>query len=243
MKIHCTRRTGHTLSRASPGIPAPDLRPSIGYAVRGMEDRDHVTDDSAEPDVRPSPELVAALVANHREFLAFVQRRVGDRAQAEEILQDAFVRSIDKLDTVRDTAIGWFYRVLRNAIIDQQRRGAAASRRLDAYAAEQDVTGTDDEELQRVVCKCVGELAGTLKPEYATALRRIEIDGISVTAYAAEAGITSNNAGVRIFRAREALRKQVARSCGTCADHGCLDCHCDQAPKVGATSGCGHGHA
>lgn len=208
-----------------------------------MDDHEHATDDSAEPTVRPSPEIVAALVANHREFLAFVQRRVGDRAQAEEILQDAFVRSIDKLDTVRESAVGWFYRVLRNAIIDQQRRGASASRRLDAYAAEQDAAAPDDDELHRVVCKCVGELAGTLKPEYATALRRIEIDGISVTDYATEAGITSNNAGVRIFRAREALRKQVARSCGTCADHGCLDCHCDAAPKAGAKHGCGHDHA
>jgi RNA polymerase sigma-70 factor (ECF subfamily) len=179
---------------------------------------------------RPTtPDVVATLVANHRDFLAFVQRRVGDRALAEEILQDAFVRSIDKLDTVRDTAVGWFYRVLRNAIIDHQRRHAAASRRLDAYAQEQEVAG-DDAELHRVVCKCVAELADTLKPEYAAALRRIEIDGVSVKDYADEAGISSSNAGVRVFRAREALRKQVARSCGTCADHGCLDCTCEQSP-------------
>jgi len=46
--------------------------------------------------------------------------------------------------------------------------------------------------------------------------------------YADEAGISSSNAGVRIFRAREAL-KQVARSCGTCATHGCVDCTCASA--------------
>ena len=56
--------------------------------------------------------------------------------------------------------------------------------------------------------------------------RRIEIDGLAVKDYAVEAGITSNNAAVRVFRAREALKKQVARSCGTCADHGCLECTC-----------------
>lgn len=188
----------------------------------------------AEEPVDPSspltPDVVATLVANHREFLAFVRRRVGDRAHAEEILQDAFVRSIDKLDTVRDSAVGWFYRVLRNAIIDDQRRRASATRRLEAFAQEQDDAVGDDAELHRVVCKCVGDLAGTLKPEYATALRRIEIEGVSVKDYAAEVGISSSNAGVRLFRAREALRKQVARSCGTCADHGCLDCTCDQAP-------------
>jgi RNA polymerase sigma-70 factor (ECF subfamily) len=182
----------------------------------------------------PVEDIAATLVANHRDFLAFVEKRVGNRATAEEILQDAFVRSMDKLDTVRETAIGWFYRVLRNAIIDFHRRNAAAERRHEAYAREEQLGGEDDEELQRVVCKCVAQLADTLKPEYAAALKRVEVDGLSVKDYAEEAGISSNNAGVRIFRAREALRKQVARSCGTCATHGCIDCTCDQT----ATHGC-----
>jgi len=179
--------------------------------------------DIARPDTR---EVVEQLVANHREFLAFVERRVGNRALAEEILQDAFVRSVDKLDSVRDTAVGWFYRVLRNAIIDHHRKNAMVERRLEALAAEP--PPADDEELPRVVCKCVAQLADTLKPEYASALKRIEVDGLSVKDYADEAGISSNNAGVRVFRAREALRKQVARSCGTCATHGCLDCTCGE---------------
>jgi RNA polymerase sigma factor (sigma-70 family) len=173
-------------------------------------------------------DIAATLVANHRDFLAFVEKRVGNRAIAEEILQDAFVRSMDKLDTVRDTAIGWFYRVLRNAIIDHHRRTAAAERRHDAYMREEQLAESEDEELHRVVCKCVAQLADTLKPEYAAALRRVEVDGVSVKDYADEVGISSNNAGVRIFRAREALRKQFARSCGTCATHGCVDCTCDQ---------------
>lgn len=181
----------------------------------------------------PVEDIAATLVANHRDFLAFVEKRVGNRATAEEILQDAFVRSMDKLDTVRDTAVGWFYRVLRNAIIDHYRRNAAAERRHEAYAREEQLAEGDDEELQRVACKCVAELAETLKPEYAQALKRVEVDGLSVKDYADEAGISSNNAGVRIFRAREALRKQVARSCGTCATHGCVDCTCGQKSNHG----------
>ena len=191
-------------------------------------------------DSLPAADILATLVASHREFLAFVQKRVRDPALAEEIVQDAFVRSLDKLDSVRDTAVGWFYRVLRNAIIDHHRRHQASERRHEAFTAEQRLETDLDEELQRVACKCVAELASTLKPEYATALRRIEVDGISVKDYADEAGISSNNAGVRIFRAREALRRQVTRSCGTCATHGCLDCTCEAAPGEGHH---GHGHA
>ncbi len=186
----------------------------------------------------PIENIAATLVANHRDFLAFVEKRVGNRATAEEILQDAFVRSMDKLDTVRETAIGWFYRVLRNAIIDHYRRTASAERRNDAYAREEQNAEQGDEELQRVVCKCVAELAETLKPEYAAALRRVEVDGLSVKDYADEVGISSNNAGVRIFRAREALRKQVARSCGTCATHGCIDCTCGQKKPTPEKHGC-----
>jgi RNA polymerase sigma factor (sigma-70 family) len=177
---------------------------------------------------------VELLVANHRDFLRYVERRVGNRALAEEIVQDAFVRSLDRGDEIRESVIGWFYRVLRNAVIDHQRRQAVADRRLDAFAAELETRdGADrDDELARVACACVTRLADTLKPEYADALRRIEIDGVAVKAYADAAGISANNAGVRIFRAREALRRQVARACGTCAEHGCLDCTCADAPHA-----------
>jgi RNA polymerase sigma-70 factor (ECF subfamily) len=170
-----------------------------------------------------TPAVVEALVANHRAFLAFVEKRVGNRALAEEIVQDALVKSLDKAGQIEETAIGWFYRVLRNAIIDHHRRQATAAKRLDVLAAE---PADEDPELHAEVCRCVRELAQTLKPEYAEALQRIEVDGVSVKDYAGEAGISPSNAGVRVFRAREALRTQVARSCGTCAEHGCLDCHC-----------------
>ena len=178
-----------------------------------------------------SPEIVTALVQNHREFLAFLQKRLGDRALAEDILQEAFVRGLHKLGTLEqsESATAWFYRILRNSVIDHHRRRAAVDRKLEAFAEELEKQIEPEVELRNAVCRCVGELAATLKPEYAEALRRVEIDGVPVKDYAAEAGITSNNAAVRVFRAREALRKQVARSCGTCADHGCLDCTCDRS--------------
>jgi RNA polymerase sigma-70 factor (ECF subfamily) len=175
----------------------------------------------------PSDDPAAVLVGAHREFLAFLEKRVGDRSVAEDILQDAFVRGLDKIVSVRDeeSVVAWFYRVLRNAVIDHYRRRASSDRKLEALARELEGEAPS-EEMDNVVCKCVGELARTLKPEYAQALERVEIQGVAVKDYANEAGITSNNAGVRVFRAREALKKQVAKSCGTCAEHGCLDCTC-----------------
>jgi RNA polymerase sigma factor (sigma-70 family) len=177
-----------------------------------------------------SADVASILVANHRAFLGFLERRLGDRAIAEDILQEAFVRSIAKADTIRDEAsvVPWFYRLLRNAVTDYRRRQASAGRALEAFAVELENEG-EDTEVHRAVCQCVKALADTLKPEYAAALKRIEVEGVGVKDYAQEAGITSNNAGVRIFRAREALRKQVQKSCGTCATHGCVDCTCGPA--------------
>ncbi|MEA2724833.1 MAG: polymerase sigma-70 factor, subfamily [Gemmatimonadales bacterium] len=188
---------------------------------------DSVT-DTVELDPK-APDVLRVLVANHASFLAFLERRVGSREVAEDILQEAFVRSLDRVDSIRktDSAVAWFYRVLRNAIADHFRRQEVRDRTLTQVSAEAgDEDPTADEELEAVVCACVMDLVDTLKPEYAAAVRRVDLDGASVRSYAEETGITVGNAGVRLHRAREALRRQVARACGTCATHGCLDCQC-----------------
>ena len=184
-----------------------------------------------------SPLVAERLVGSHRRFLAFVERRTGDRALAEDILQDAFVRGLERGGEIRDadSAVAWFYRLLRNAVVDHFRRAGARQRTLAGLARELADAVEPPPELRAELCACVGELAATLKPEYAEAIQRVEIEGMAVSAYAATAGITAGNAAVRVFRAREALRKQVRAACGTCAEHGCLDCSCGRgagcAPK------------
>jgi RNA polymerase sigma factor (sigma-70 family) len=175
-------------------------------------------------------DLTLQLVDNHRQFLAFLERRLGDRALAEDILQDAFVKSLQKEEDVRDetSSVAWFYRMLRNAIIDHYRRTGARNRALEGLARELEGAAEPPPELHDAICGCVTRLAATLKPEYEAAIRRIDVDGAPVQDFAAEAGITPNNASVRVFRAREALRKQVKVSCGTCAEHGCLECSCEK---------------
>ena len=180
-----------------------------------------------------SADLATQLVDNHRRFLGFLERRLGDRALAEDILQDAFVKSIEKGEGVRDesSAVAWFYRMLRNSIVDHYRRDGTRNRALDGLARELQDAVEPPPELHEAICGCVSRLATTLKPEYEEAIRRIEVDGATVQDFAAEAGISANNAAVRVFRAREALRKQVKASCRTCADHGCLECSCGSKKK------------
>lgn len=193
--------------------------------------------------VRPiDSDVKRVLVENHREFLRFLERRLGRRDLAEDILQEAFARGLEKLETIRDgeAAVAWFYRTLRNATVDYFRRTRSADRALALFAEEIEKEEQPNETMTGEVCRCVSRLADTLKAEYAHALRRIEVDGLSMAEFADEQGISKNNAAVRVFRAREALRKQVAVSCGTCAEHGCLDCTCGTTDPAAKKSGCGH---
>lgn len=170
---------------------------------------------------------VAVLVDNHRTFLRYLERRVGSREVAEDILQDAFVRHLDHAEAVpEDALVPWFYRVLRNATIDRWRRRQVADRAFEAFAREIEAAVDPGPDLQGEICGCVGRLAETLKPEYAEALQSVDVEGMPVKEFAGQHGISASNAGVRLFRARQALRQRVSRSCGTCADHGCLDCTC-----------------
>jgi RNA polymerase sigma-70 factor (ECF subfamily) len=182
-----------------------------------------VTDDTV------TPETVRVLVENHARFLAFLRPRVGSQDVAEEILQAAFVKGIEKSGTIRDgeTAVAWFYRLLRNALIDHHRSRDADRRKHERYVSENPEGTTElDAALEAAICACMGDLIPTLKADYADVLRRVELEGVSVTDVAAELGVTPNNAAVRLHRARAALRKRLELTCGTCTEHGCLQCTC-----------------
>jgi RNA polymerase sigma-70 factor (ECF subfamily) len=184
-----------------------------------------------EPLVDDAPAPLAILLENHRAFLRYLERRVGDRALAEDILQEAFAKVMHRPDQAPadEGVVPWFYRMLRNAAIDQFRRAGAASRAVDAFAREMETHAAPEPEMVSEICACVTRLASTLKPQYAEALEAIDVQGMPVKAFAEQHGLTASNAGVRVFRAREALKKRLVESCGTCAEHGCRDCSCQSA--------------
>lgn len=75
--------------------------------------------------------------------LRFLERRDGSRAAAEDLLQDAFVKTLGRLDAVPGEALmPWFYTVVRNGVIDRARRIGRDDRGLAAPAQEPDATAT-----------------------------------------------------------------------------------------------------
>ena len=182
-----------------------------------------------DPHKSKSEMVTSILLANHRRFLSFLEARVGSRDDAEEILQDAFVRSVQKGDDIRDSenAVAWFYRLLRNAVVDHYRRRSVGHRVLETFARQlSDPDQRAGATTERMVCECVQELVAVLKPEHADLITQVDLQGADVGTVAESMGITPGNVRVRLHRARAALRQEVERTCRTCATHGCMDCTC-----------------
>lgn len=173
-------------------------------------------------------EGIQPLVAQREKFLSFVVGRVRDLALAEDLLQEAFSRAVVHHHDLREarSAEAWFYRLLRNTIIDHWRRVQAHARLTEELAHEAEVTIETPMPTAGRACLCVHRLLGELKPEYGEVLARVEVEGVPVKEFATVAGISTSNAGVRVHRAREALRRKVEVACGDCSDDGCRSCTC-----------------
>jgi RNA polymerase sigma factor (sigma-70 family) len=168
------------------------------------------------------------LIAGKATFVRFLERRVGNRADAEDILQGALLDVAARPEALHDEArlFGWFYRVLRNRITDHWRRRAAATRAHAAAAAEIPTVVEPDEELYDATCRCVRDVVDTLEPRQAGLLRSLYVDGLPLAEVAETLDISKNNAAVKAHRARVALKEALLQVCRSCADHGCLDCTC-----------------
>ena len=163
-----------------------------------------------------------------RQFLGFVQRRVRNANVAEDILQSAYMRALCADGDLRESgsSVAWFYRILRNAVIDHYRRQAAEGAALERWTAELETEVQPDPVLYNATCQCIHGALEILKPSYASVLREVDLKGVALGAYAASQQISVGNAAVRAHRARTALKKQLIRCCGSCSEHGCLDCIC-----------------
>jgi RNA polymerase sigma-70 factor (ECF subfamily) len=166
------------------------------------------------------------IFAHQNKFLGFLRARVKDAATAQDILQSAYLKAMEHGAEIRDdeSTVTWFYRILRNAIADHYRRGAARDRAHEEFANEAPVSY--EPELAQTVCACVRDVVHDLKDEYRKAIEEVDLGGKSVEAFAQAERISANNASVRLHRARKAIAKQLTTICGACAEHKCLDCTC-----------------
>jgi RNA polymerase sigma factor (sigma-70 family) len=174
--------------------------------------------------------VAAMLVENRRVFLGFLTHRLPSRADAEDVLQDFYIKALSRQNQLReaDSLLAWLYALLRSTLIDHYRKADRRSRGSQAYARETRIAVWADETdgLHDELCACLHALLPTLRPDQAELVRRVDLGEEDRASIAADFGISLATLAVRLYRARQALYRALLASCASCCEHGFDDCTC-----------------
>lgn len=163
------------------------------------------------------------LVAKYqRKLLRLVQRLVPDPAEAEDVVQESFVKAYRALPNFRGESAfyTWLYRIginaAKNWLANNQRSLPTVSDIGDeeSEGLEDEVLLRDEETPERVLLsKEIGETVSraveALPEELRTALLLREIDGLSYEEIAQVMDCPIGTVRSRIFRAREAVAARL----------------------------------
>jgi RNA polymerase sigma-70 factor (ECF subfamily) len=157
---------------------------------------------------------------------AFIVRRVDSDADAEDILQDVFLRIHRHADSLErhDRLVSWLFQITRNAIIDYyrapvRRRELLAGAPLDLErTADQSERWIEDDEdaasqAGRELAYCLAPMVARLPPHYRDAVTAIDLQGIPQKDAALQAGISLSGMKSRVQRGRQALEALMHDCC------------------------------
>jgi RNA polymerase sigma-70 factor, ECF subfamily len=212
---------------------------------------------------RPS-DMTAALIGSAgatdpsvlwREFApplrAFLARRVPPGVEADDLLQEVFLRVVRHLGTLRATERpeAWLFQIARNALRDalrarQRRDGRTDSLETD-FAADSDTEAVRGAEAE--LAPCLTGMIGRLAEPYRTAVGLTSIRGLTQAGAAREVGISVSGMKSRVQRGREQLRSMLVRCCEIDVDArgGVSDFHvrsvgaCGESESPGSGGTCG----
>ncbi|MDQ2653833.1 MAG: RNA polymerase sigma factor SigZ [Chloroflexota bacterium] len=185
---------------------------------------------------------------------AFIRRRVDSAADAEDILQDVFLRIHRHAGSLehQERRVSWLFQVTRNAIVDYYR---APSRRrelpvgappdLEQAAVHAGAWVEDgDESLGQAgqeLAHCLRPMLTRLPPHYREAVTLIDLDGLSQQDAATQAGLSLSGMKSRVQRGRRALEQVMHDCCRIDLDSGgrVMDYHLRDAGCGSCAHGCG----
>jgi len=151
----------------------------------------------------------------------FVGRRVGNPADAEDVVQDVFVRMQRNIDSLSfaDRLDAWAFRIARNAVADYYRAphrrkaaGEGAAKIMDELTADSigDEPSTD---ARAEMAHCIAPMVRQLPHRYRQAIELTELEGMTQTAAAERLGLSVPGMKSRVQRGRGQLRVMLLRCC------------------------------
>src|SRR5215203_55498 len=163
----------------------------------------------------PDPEaLWAAFAPPLRGFLA---RRVPAGVDADDLVQEVFLRVIRHAGTLRatDRPEAWLFQIARNALRDtlrarQRRDGRTDPLEID-LPAEPDPAAARQAEAE--LAPCLTAMIGRLAEPYRTAIELTSLNGLTQSDAARTAGISVSGMKSRVQRGREQLRQMLVTCC------------------------------
>jgi RNA polymerase sigma-70 factor (ECF subfamily) len=150
--------------------------------------------------------------AHHNQLFNFIRKRVDDPDVAKDLLQDVFLKILDKIDTLKDSEKlqNWLYQITRNIISDYYRQ-----KQKENKLAEYPFEAHEPEELNAMsqAESWIGLYVDELPENYRQAVELFELQGLSIAEIAQQLGISYTNARARIQRGRKALKKSLTDCC------------------------------
>jgi RNA polymerase sigma-70 factor, ECF subfamily len=147
------------------------------------------------------------------ELRAFLRSRVPTESDADDLIQNVFVRVMEKIGSLRqaDRIESWVYQIARNAIADFYRGRKQPTQALDDAI---DPRRNDDIGNQnRTVGGWLTLLIGELPEKLRAAVQMYEIDGLSQSEIANRLNISVSGAKSRVQRGRRQLEQLLRDSC------------------------------
>lgn len=162
----------------------------------------------------------AVILPHVDRLLAFAKRRTDSVADAEDAVQEAFLRAWLGFADLRDDskARSWLYRILRTVLSDERekkgrRRQLVSITRLED-AHEELVGGDRDavfaEVMARLTSEAVHEGLASIPEDFAVAVELHDIDGFKYHEIAEIVGIPIGTVMSRISRGRRLLAGAIA---------------------------------
>lgn len=148
----------------------------------------------------------------HQRLKQFIERRISDTNDADDILQDVFVKIHLKIDTLDDYSRleQWLYQVTRNTIIDFYRK------KKPVFPDESIEPPIQDETGQHAICELepfINILVSRLPDIYREIIRLTDIEGLTQKRAAELLGITLPAAKARVLRGREKMKEMLLACC------------------------------